>query len=398
MTDIKSYRAEKEKREQKQEGYREKIKRHKLLSFYRLLAVAVVAIGLIALVVVQYQRHVYTAYDQIATLTHASVEGAKEIAVGGHILTYSKDGAYCTNAKGVVNWNQTYEMQAPIVSVSGETIAIGDYDGRDIYIQSTEKQLGKISTSMPLRGLTISEAGFVTALLADTEVTWVNTYNTKGELLYKGQTRMSDTGYPTSLSLSPDGELLCAAYAYVDAGVLKTNMIFYNFGAVGANNNDFIVSAYTYSDQVIPYVQFMNQNTSFAVGDNCLYLYTGAQKPVESAQFHFQKEVRAVYYSDQYVGLVFDADEKDVEYVFEVYSANAKKVGSFPIDIEYTDLFFEDEGFVVYNRQECRIVKMSGLTKFSGEFTEKVRLMVPAKGAYKYLLVTEESVDTVQLK
>jgi Flp pilus assembly protein TadB len=43
MTDIKSYRAEKEKREQKQEGYREKIKRHKLLSFYRLLAVAVVA-------------------------------------------------------------------------------------------------------------------------------------------------------------------------------------------------------------------------------------------------------------------------------------------------------------------------------------------------------------------
>lgn len=69
-------------------------------------------------------------------------------------------------------------------------------------------------------------------------------------------------------SLSPGGELLCVSYIYVDAGVLKTNIVFYNFGPVGANNSDLIVSAYTYTDMLIPYVQFLNDSTAFSVGDN----------------------------------------------------------------------------------------------------------------------------------
>ncbi len=37
-------------------------------------------------------------------------------------------------------------MQSPIVSICGGVTAIGDYNGRNIYIYNEEKQLGIITT------------------------------------------------------------------------------------------------------------------------------------------------------------------------------------------------------------------------------------------------------------
>ncbi len=389
---------EKEKREQKQAGYKEKIRKHKLTSVYRILLVIAAVAALGVLVSVQYKRHVYTGYDVTAAVERENVEGATDMRLGSAILTYSKDGAHCTDAKGTVTWNQTYEMQDPKVSACGSTVAIGDYNGRNIYVQNSEKQLGEITTTMPIRNLTVASDGTVTAILADTDITWINTYNTKGELLYQGQTHMNDSGYPGSISLSPDGELLCVSYVYVDAGVLKTNVVFYNFGPVGANNSDYIVSAYSYTDLLVPYVQFMNDSTAFAVGDSRLMIYSGGHQPVLKAEYLFDEEVQSVYYNDNYVGLVFPSEKNENRYRMDVYNTSASKVGSYYINMEYTDIFFEKENFVVYNDTECMIMTLEGIEKYSGTFAKQVGLMLPTSGAYKYMVVTDNSIDTIQLK
>ena len=399
MADIRSYMQEREKRERKQAGYKQKIIRHKLAAVYRILLVVAAIAAAAALVYVQYRRHVYTAYDVIASAARESAGGATDVRLGNAVLTYSKDGAHCTDAKGTVTWNQTYEIQDARISVCGSTVAIGDYNGRSIYVQNAEKQLGEISTNMPIRNVAVAADGTVTAILADTDITWVNTYSAGGDLLYKGQTHMDDAGYPVAISLSPGGELLCVSYVYVDAGVLKTNVVFYNFGPVGENNSDFIVSAYAYTDMLIPCVQFMNATTAFAVGDNRLTIYAGKQKPMEKAQYNFDREVQAVYYSESYIGLVFRAESGDEGlYTMEVYNAAADKLGSFAIDMEYTDIFFQDNSFVVYNETQCRIMTLEGLEKFNGTFSKAVRLLLPASGAYKYIAVTDDSIDTIQLR
>lgn len=41
---------------------------------------------------------------------------------------------------------------------------------------------------------------------------------------------------------------------------------------------------------------------------------------------------------------------------------------------------------------------LSGIEKFNGNFTKTVRLMVPVNNAYRYMIVTDSSVDTIQLK
>ncbi len=398
MADIKSYLREKEKREQNQLNYKEKIRKHKLAAVYRILLVAVALGALTGLVIIQYKKHIYSDYETVSTIVRESSEASRDIRLGNGILTYSNDGAHCTNLKGEVVWNRTYNIQDIKVATCQNYAAIGDYNGRSIYVQNSESQIGEITTTMPIRDIAVSATGFVTAVLADTDVTWINTYSPDGEMKYSGQAHMYESGYPAAISLSPNGELLAVSYLYVDAGVLKTNIAFYNFGAVGENQSDHIVSVYSYSDMIVPYVRFMNDDTAFAVGDTRLTIYKGNQKPVETAGHLYDSEIQAVYYNERYIGIVFLSEQAEFTYRMDVYDANGQKVGSYYFDLNYTDIFFGKDYFAAYNETECMIMTFDGVEKFSGEFHKTVDLMLPTATAYKYALVTDNSIDIIQLK
>lgn len=398
MADIKSYMKEKEKRERRQADYKNKIRKHRLTNVYRILLVLAAAAALLALIFLQYKRHIYTEYEVISSVPRNAVEGTTDYRLGNHILTYSKDGAHCTDIKGNVMWNQTYGIQDVKMATCEDTVALAEYNGRKIYVQNTSGKVSEITTTMPIRNLAVSSSGYVTAVLEDKDKALIHTYNADGELKFQGQARMNDSGYPAALSLSPNGELLCIAYWYLDAGVIKTNVAFYNLGPVGSNKNDSIVSAYTYSDMLVPQVGFLDNETPFAVGDSSLIIFKGAHIPANPTQYYFDQEIKSVFYGNKYIGLVFRSEEEDVLYRMDVYDNKAAKVGSFPINIEYTDILFCQDTFVAYSERDCVVMNMEGTTKYSGTFPSPVRLMLPIGNTYKYLLVTDSSLDTIQLK
>lgn len=401
MADIRSYMKEKEKRERrekKQVDYKEKIARHKLASVYRVLLILLLLAAFAVFVVIQYRRRTYTDYDIVATSPREVVSGTTDVKLGSSILTYSKDGAHCTDAKGNVVWNQTFEIQDVILARNGETVAIGEYNGRSIYLADSEKLLGQITTTMPIRELAVSETGNVTAVLADTDVTWINTYDSSGELTREGRSHMDDAGYPMAVSVSPSGELLLVAYVYVDAGILRTKIGFYNFGLVGSNYSDGLVSTYSYTDMVIPCVGFLDDDTAFAVGDNRLTFFSGAHVPEEEAGHLYDREIKSVFSGGSYIGLVFLSDNNENRYQLKVFDTESGKVSDFYFDLDYTDIFFGRDNFVIYNETECQIMTMGGIEKFHGPFSKTVRLMAPVGSGYKYLLMTDDSIDTIRLK
>lgn len=399
MADIRSFLKEREKREQNRTDYKAKIRIHKLTTMYRVLLICIVLIAVVALLMVLYKRHVYTSYDVVASIERDKSSEAIDVALGNTIITYSKDGAHCTDAKGNIIWNQTYEIQDIKFAINQNVAAIGNYNGRDIYVQNTEGILGMINTTMPIQNIAVSANGYVTAILADTNVTMINTYDSSGELVADGEARMSRSGYPGAIALSPDGQMLAVAYVYVDAGTLKTNIAFYNFGRVGKNvGSDRVVSAYSYTDLLVPEICFLDGNTAFAVGDDSLLIYKGSQIPTLEARYMFDREILSVFSGEKYIGLVFRSDDSENRYQMNVYNTSAQMVDSYFFDIDYTDIIFTEDNFIIYNETQCVIRTYEGLEKFNGNFMEPVNLMIPTGSAYRYLLVTNDSIDTIQLK
>lgn len=413
MADIRSYTREKEKRERQtgtgqsrlklvkaedEDTFREKLHRHRMSFVYRALLMLLICGALAALVVVQYHNKVYTDYEVLSEQKLSIASGNTAQRLGSHVLVYSKDGAWCADAAGNVLWNQTYEMQSPIVALCGSTVAIGDYNGRTIYIQNAEKQLGTVSTNLPIRNLSVAANGVVAAVLEDSSVTWIYVYDTSGNELVKFRTSMKNTGYPVSVCLSPDALLCMVSYVYVDAGEMKSSVAFYNFDEYGKNMIDNLVGGYDYADTLIPYVRFTRNGSAFAVGDDSIMFYGGSQKPELLSRYFFETEIRGVYYSESYTGVVFYNASGEKKYRLEIYDGKGERVSTQEFDLDYTDILFDGNTCIIYNETNCLVRTVAGAEKYNGALKEGVNLLIPGSGSYRYVLVTQDSLDTIQMK
>ena len=398
MADIKNFQQERAKREKGQADYHQKLRHYRLSHVYRILLVVIALIALIALVVVQYKNHVYTSYEVTNTVDVEVVNGTVNMPLGSHILTYSNDGAHCTDAKGKVLWNQTYQMQDLIIATNGNVVAIGDYNGREVYILNENERLGEISTTMPIRNIAVAQTGRVAVTVADTKITWIQIYDVDGEFQFEVKTTMDKSGYPIATALSPNGELLALSCIYVDSGVVKSRVAFHNFGQVGEGKSDFYVNGYTYPDTVVPVIRFMDDGTAYAVGDDRLVFYSGQRIPEATNTYLFEEEIQGIYNNENYVGLLFRGNSIDARNKLSVYRNTGEKINDYLFDTDFEHLFFGQESFAVYSEQECLIRTLGGVDKYQGEFSKSVKVMIPQGNSYKYLILTNDSIDMIQLK
>ena len=114
-------------------NYTNIIVKHKLQKFYRIVLLLLVVVAVVAIAWISHKNKVYTDYVVDERHDRTASSNAHTVVLGKYILTYSNDGANCSDTKGKVIWNETFEMQNPIVAINGSAVAIGDYNGRKIF-------------------------------------------------------------------------------------------------------------------------------------------------------------------------------------------------------------------------------------------------------------------------
>ena len=148
---------------------------------------------------------------------------------------------------------------------------------------------------------------------------------------------------------------------------------------------------------MVPEVGFLDDSTAYAVGDERFMIYKGADQPESLGEHLFTDEVKSVFAGGGYLGLVFRSDDPESKYRMDVYDSSDTLVGKYDIDFEYTDVLFEESGPVIYNESRCLIYTYHGKVKFDDGFRNPVRLMVSTDNAYRYVVSTSSSVDTIRL-
>lgn len=379
-------------------SYREKIKSHKFTIFYRMTLIMILIAAVTAGIYVQWKNRIYTENTIVSSIETTITPDKKLMPLAGYLLSYSKDGASCMDAKGNAVWNETYEMQNPIIDMCQNVVAIGDYNGRNIYIMNTSGSMGNITTTKPVRDFSVAANGVIAVVLDDKEVTLIYLYDAQGNELVHFRTTMSESGYPVSVSISPNGQLICVSYLYVDSGQMKSSVAFYNFGAVGQNSTDNYVSGYDYLDTVVPFTRFLDNKTAIAVSDDRIMFYSGAQKPVSIAENLVSDDIQSVYYGEEYIGLVFNSTESGNRYRMDVYSKAGQLVQTIEFDIEYTDIVFHNDQIIIYNETICFIYNSNGVQKYAGNFDKSALTLIPLSSGYRYMVVTPDSIDTIELK
>jgi len=373
-----------------------KIRKHRMHSMLRVLLIVVAVIVIGVVLVNSYKNQVFSGYVISQKGDYSVIENTSYMENDGNIIRYSKDGISSTDSNGQVLWNLTYEMQSPIVKTADGFVGIGDYNGHIVHLVDSKGNSYEVDTKLPIRDFAVSSAGYVAVILEDAGNSWINLFSKEGIKIVEAKATMSKTGYPLSCSLS--GEVMGVSYFYVDGDTMRNSVTFYNFGGVGENVTDHIVSSYDYHNSVIPMIEFMNAESSFAVADNRLMFFAGSKKPVSNADILLDKQIQGVYYSDTHVGLLFYDQTGENKYCLDVYNASGEKVLSHAFDMNFKDILIRNNQIMIYNEAECEVVGLNGTVKYEGTFEGRVHYVVATDSPRKFLVVINNGLATLEFE
>lgn len=292
---------------------------------------------------------------------------------GGGILKYTKDGFSFIDAQGKVVWNQSYEMKSPIVSVNGEYAAVADQQGTSIYICDKSGPQGQATTLLPILRITVSAKGVVAALQEDSKASYIYLYHKDGtDLKIWIKSLLSGDGYPVDISLSPSGRQLMVSYMYLDKGILKCKVTFYNFG-LGKNDPKRVVGILypeALNNGMVGRVQFLDDSNCVAFSDKGLVFVSTRVETEPEAQnpINIEEKIRTICYTDSYVGIVTDNTSGEDPYHMQIFSVDGTKMLDKTFNFQYTNMDIDGDMVFLYNDSGCQVYNMNGTLKFTGTF------------------------------
>ena len=379
------------------DNYELRLSRHKR-NIVKKTVITVVAIAAAVTAVGFYiEKRSYHNYKVVQSSEQEDVVSTSYIEMDGDILRYSPDGVSLVSDKMSTLWSETYQMQNPVADVNGTRAVIADKDGTTLEIYDKSGKTGSVTTSYSIIKARVSKSGLVAAILDGGDDTWIDFYSTDGSLIAENQTKIDDPGYPLDIAVSEDGVVMMVTYQFVDGSDTTSYVAFYNFGDVGQNEDDRIVSGYKYEGVVVPQIQYLSNNCSIALKDNGFTIYQGSQIPKEVKTIETDKEIVSTFYDDDMVGLVFKNDSKDKQYIMEVYNtADGKLKFKEDFNIPYTTIKLSGGNILMYNSSQMCVMNSRGVQKYLGSVDGTIKDFFKI-GMNRYLLVLDSGVDVIKL-
>ena len=200
------------------------------------------------------------------------------------------------------------------------------------------------------------------------------------------------------MSMAPDNKKMMVSYLKARGNGIQTSLAFYNFGDVGQNMTDKIVSGYDYAEKVIPFLHYVDENTAVCVGEDVLQIYYGKQIPELKTQAEVEKDIQSVYCGEGYTILVYRNEESEDKYRADIYDLNAKMVLTKTFNMEYDNIVISNNNVLIYNSAEVLMWNLKGLEKYNGELGTDIKAIIPTKNEMKFLVVRDDGVEMVKLK
>lgn len=341
----------------------------------------------------------YHDYTSVEQLERTDTAAAHFREFEGNILKYSNDGASYTDVQNQLIWNQTFEMQNPMISVSGSYVAFADREGKEVYVLDTSGLCGKINVNMPISKMEVASHGIVAVLMEEEGIGYIALYNIDGEVLAEGAIHAESGGVPLDIALSPDGQNLSTAILDISSGKVKTTLHFYNFGSAGQEAADHIVGTYSYENTVIPDVAYVGNDRLIAFADNAVYTFNGRDKPKEGAHLEISEEILGVCYDSDYFALVFSGGKDESARNIRVYNNSCRAMRDIRTENPFISIrFLNNHEICLRSEQRCEIYTLGGRKKFEYDFEKNIHEVLHISGLRNYMFILENETELARLK
>jgi hypothetical protein len=377
--------------------------RHKVI---RLVALGIAAVLLIICLIMLFLHfRTYKGYAVEKEINRTDKADVQYKEFGKNLLKYSRDGAFLVDNTGKLLWNQTYEMNDPMVNICKNYVAIASGSGNEVYLADNEKTKGKIDTPMAIRQIAMAAQGSVAVLMEEDEDYYITLYDIEGTALAHGEFHMEKSGVPLTMAISDDCKNLAIAFLDMTEGVVKTTVHFYNFSDAGQEEIDSIVGKFSYPGEMAVQMDFFDNNKLLLYTDQKAIIYNCTDKPKEEKVITYPGKVQSIIGDDKYWGFTCDYDEKNKEgerqtgHALTLYNMNGEEQFRKNIAKNNTGIeLLENHYVVVKEEKKCTFFDSKGVEKFKGSFDEPVEVIKKLDTNINYQMILETKIIEIKMK
>ena len=370
-----------------------KIKRKKA---ERILVTAVLAALAVCGTYLLLKNETYGQARKASGYTNEISDSNSYIRFGNGIVRYSRDGVVFLNRKNEEQWIQSAQIQNPIIEVNDDTFAVADSGGNSILVFTEDGLKGEIETTLPIEKISVSNQGIVSAILRNENSPKIISYDATGNILVEQQASLSSTGYPVALEMSDDGNELAVSYVYTVGTQIRSRVVYYNFGEAGQAKADNIVASDVYQGTVMADIFYMGSSRSVVVGDNSFAVYSCGEVPEKQQEVTLDQEIKSVFHSDRYIGLILLNQEKS-GYEVRLYDRSGNLMLSRAITGDYSNVRIDGDEIIMFDGSRCCIVTATGVVKFQGDLGIDALEMFRAPGLNRYYVMTVNELRVIYL-
>lgn len=370
-----------------------KIKRKKA---EKILVTAVLAALAVCGTYLLLKNETYGQARKASGYTNEISDSNSYIRFGNGIVRYSRDGVVFLNRKNEEQWIQSAQIQNPIIEVNDDTFAVADSGGNSILVFTEDGLKGEIETTLPIEKISVSNQGIVSAILRNENSPKIISYDATGNILVEQQASLSSTGYPVALEMSDDGNELAVSYVYTVGTQIRSRVVYYNFGEAGQAKADNIVASDVYQGTVMADIFYMGSSRSVVVGDNSFAVYSCGEVPEKQQEVTLDQEIKSVFHSDRYIGLILLNQEKS-GYEVRLYDRSGNLMLSRAITGDYSNVKIDGDEIIMFDGSRCCIVTATGVVKFQGDLGIDALEMFRAPGLNRYYVMTVNELRVIYL-
>ncbi|MBE5933725.1 MAG: hypothetical protein E7263_09950 [Lachnospiraceae bacterium] len=376
---------------------KEQLTKNQKKASYFLLVLIIIAVLFVVSFLLNKQYKGYKVVDSNVT-DYENTANFVEFISG--LLKYTPDGVSYIDANGNTVWSAGVDMKQPVAVVSGRYVAIADLSGNTVGVFNDEGPVSTVTMPYTICDVDVANQGAFAVVLESEETNYINLYNKKGEIVYEIQTTIDKSGYPLDISISDDGKKLFTSYLNIENSLAENSLAAYNFGDVGQNSNaDRMVGGYKFENEVIPKVEFIDNDTVVAFGTHTITVYAMKEKPTDKASIQLKEDIRSVFYNEKYIGIVQNCNGDDEhKYIVKVYNLNGNLEFDNYIDFDYNNIYAAEKEIIITGGTNCLIYRTNGSVKYEGIMSGNIMSMVPNSNNLEYVVVYDDLTETIKLK
>lgn len=350
-----------------------------------------------------YSTRVYRSYQQIVSISNTEGNVAEYISSDTGFFKYTQDGvSYLNNIESQsVKWTESYSMTNPKAVSRGNYVAVADYSGNDVYIFDQSGKVGSITMPYPIVDVEVAKQGVIAVILQGEKENYIKMYTKEGTLISDIRSKTRKNGYPMDISISNDAQKMVVSYFSIEGSGIKNKVSFYDFSEENKNKNSNLVGEDNQKSNLVGKVEFLDDNTVFAVGDEKTIIYSFGDEVKQKKTMKVEGEIQSIVIEGDYIGYLYKSSigkEEYNRYILALYNKQGMKLYSKADAGNYDKLQLNGKEIIATKGSQMYIFNESGWRYYAGEFEDEIENVVPTNEKNEYTIIFSDRTQVIKIR